>query len=91
MAVLNFILGKFRKFGGQQGHNLKLTIDILDLMMKSIKKKLKVLGCYNGSFLKRGHRFVSCFKEGLLIKKMKNLLLQSKNRQKNVYKTKNTT
>ena len=46
---------KVRKFRGlqavkgkPQGHNLKLTLDILELMMKS---KKKVLGGFNDSFI----------------------------------------
>ena len=35
--------------GGAWGHSFKLTLDILELVMKS-KKKEGVLGVFNGSF-----------------------------------------
>ena len=37
MAVLKLILGimqKFRKYRGPRGYNLKLTLDVLELIMK---------------------------------------------------------
>ena len=49
---------------------MKLTLDVLELKMKS---KKKVLGCFNGSFLRNlvggGHSFFIFFKGGLLKKK----------------------
>ena len=52
-----------------QGHNLKLTLDILELMTKS---KKKVIGGFNGSFLRNlvggGHSSFNFFKRGLLKK-----------------------
>ena len=52
-----------------QGHNLKLTLDILELTMKSKKKSL---GVFISSFLRNlvggGHKFFNLFKGGLLKK-----------------------
>ena len=36
--------------GGPWGHKLKLTLDILEFLMKNKKKEKKVLGGFNGSF-----------------------------------------
>ena len=45
MVGLKYILDimKKRKFGGPQGHKLKLTPDIFELIIKSKKKKEKSL------------------------------------------------
>jgi len=54
---------------------LKLTVDIVELMMKS---KKKVLGRFYGSFLRNiiggGHRFSNLFKGGHLKKVWETLL-----------------
>ena len=59
IVVLKHILDNIRKIGNLGGHepqkgelqgnNLKLTLDILELM---IKNKKKVLGGFNGSYLR---------------------------------------
>ena len=38
---------KTKKFIWPQGHNLRLTLDLLELIMET---KKKVLGSFNGSF-----------------------------------------
>ena len=47
MKKLRNLVGHKPKKGELQGHNLKLTLDILELMMKS---KKKILGDIYGSF-----------------------------------------
>ena len=41
LKVLLDIMEKIRKFRWPHGHKLKLTLDILELMMKSKKKGLR--------------------------------------------------
>ena len=67
MIVLKLILDimeTFRKVRGQQGHNLKFTLDIVELIMK---RKNKGLRSFNGSFRRNlvGGGFFSFSKGGL--------------------------
>ena len=63
-----------RPQGGPWGLNLKLTLDILELIMK---RKKKVLGVFNGSFISNpvggGYRFFNFLKGGLLKKNWETL------------------